>query len=87
MPATATVTKPRTSPVLLAHLTRLTAVATKRQPATADAVQSNAIYMDRLVKAGLVEVVDTVKSGKRGRPANLYAPTKVGRDRARRASK
>lgn len=88
MPATRTrpVTAPKTTPVLLAHLTRLAAVATKRQPATADQAESNAIYMARLEAQGLVIRVDKVRTGKRGRPAVLFAPTKLGRDRARRAA-
>jgi hypothetical protein len=61
------VTKPRTSPVLLAHLTRLAKVASVREPATAAAVDSNAIYMGRLVAQGLVREVGKIESGKRGR--------------------
>lgn len=84
MPATRT-NKPATTPVLLAHLTRLSEVATKREPATAAQAESNAIYMARLEAQGLVTRVGTVQNGERGRPAVLYAPTKLGRDRARRA--
>lgn len=79
------VTAPATSPVLLAHLTRLSQVATRKNPATAVDADSNAIYMGRLISAGLVEAVGKVQTGKRGRPALKYAPTKLGRDRARRA--
>lgn len=89
MPATRTrpVTKPATTPVLLAHLTRLAKVATKKAPATAAQADSNAIYMARLEAQGLVTRVGTVQTGERGRPAVLFAPTKLGRDRARRAAK
>lgn len=86
MSATTTVTAPKTTPVLLAHLTRLAKVATKRQPATAVQADSNAIYMARLEAQGLVTRVGTVQTGERGRPAVLFAPTKLGRDRARRAA-
>lgn len=88
MPATRTrpVTKPATSPVLLAHLTRLTAVATKAAPVTADVAESNAIYMARLEAQGLVTRVGTVQTGERGRPAVLFAPTEKGRKRAKRAA-
>lgn len=86
MPATRTdVTKPATTPVLLRHLKSLSAVATKRNPATAADANSNAIYLNRLVEQGLVARVSTVQTGRRGRPAVLFAPTKIGRDRARRA--
>lgn len=76
-----TVTKPKTTPTLMAHMTRLSQV----HPATAAQAKSNSIYMGRLVAEGLVKVVDTVQSGKRGRPANIYRVTKKGMGRVQRA--
>jgi predicted ArsR family transcriptional regulator len=82
------ITKPKTTPTLLAHLTRLHQAGPS---ATAQQVDSNAIYMGRLVEQGLVEVIATVKhtdehgNARRGRPMNIYRPTAKGRARARRA--
>lgn len=73
---------PKTTPTMMAHLTRL---ADAKEPATAAAVDSNSIYMGRLEKEGLVKVVDSVQSGKRGRPAHIYRVTDKGRKRVQRA--
>lgn len=77
--------KPATPAHLLSVLVRLTATATVRKPVTAEAVKSDSIYLGRLVALGLVKRVGTVKTGTPGRPPVLWAPTKLGRDRARRA--
>lgn len=76
------ITKPQTPPALLAILVKLVQNAS---PATASDLDTNSIYMGRLVAYDLVKVKDTVKSGQRGRPAHVYAPTSKGRGRAQRA--
>lgn len=75
------VTKPRTTPTLLA----LAVALRKAGRATAAELQSNAIYMARLQDEGLVKVAGKVQSGRRGRPAHIYALTDKGRKRADRA--
>jgi hypothetical protein len=78
------VTAPATPPALLPILIRLYEAGGE---ATAAQIDANVIYMGRLVAADLVRVKDRVKTGKPGRPAHVYAFTKLGRDRARRAAR
>ncbi len=82
MNSTKDITKPATQPALLKVLVALRAAGR----ATAKQVNSNAIYLARLEKDGLVKVAGKVESGQRGRPAHIYAVTKKGGDRARRAA-
>ena len=75
--------KPHTPPALLSLLVDLRQTG----PATAKALDTDAIRLGRLESLGLVEVVGKVATGKRGRPAHVYALTNAGRCRARRAAK
>lgn len=77
------ITKPQTPPALLSILIDLLNAG---QPSTAADLNTNSIYMGRLLKADLVQVKDTVKSGGRGRPAYIYTFTSKGRSRAKRAA-
>ena len=76
-------TKPATPRTLLPILVRLA----DQGPSTAIDLDTNAIYMQRLVERELVKVSDVVRSGKRGRPAHVYRVTDKGRKRAQRASR
>lgn len=74
--------RPMTQAALLTLLVRL---SNQGGIATAVELDTTSIYMGRLLNEGLVAVADTVKSGKRGRPAYIYEVTKIGYDRAYRA--
>lgn len=52
-----------------------------KQATAADLGVSGA-HMATLVEAGLVKVVGTVKSGRKGRPANIYSLTPQGNGKA-----
>jgi predicted ArsR family transcriptional regulator len=73
---------PKTTPTLLALLVKLF----EAKKASAKDLDTNAVYMGRLEKEGLVKVVGKVETGKRGRPAHIYAVTDKGRGRAKRAA-
>jgi predicted ArsR family transcriptional regulator len=79
------VTKPQTPPSLLRILVAIREAKPGRQGVTAAEVKTDAIRLGRLQERGLVRVVGTVKSGKRGRPAHRYGLTDTGRNRAARA--
>lgn len=74
--------RPQTPPALLAILVKM---VQNGQPATAAALDTNSIYMGRLVDSDLVKVAGKVESGKRGRPAHVYRVTPKGAGRAKRA--
>lgn len=87
MSATKNIAKPKTSPVLLNLLVRVhQAGRVTTNDLKTETMPQVGPYMDRLVKDGLVKAVAVVKSGKRGRPANVYAVTDKGRGRAKRAA-
>lgn len=80
------VTQPRTPRSLLAILVAIREAKPGREGVTAAQIGTDAIRLGRLQERGLVRVVGTVRSGKRGRPAHRYGLTDTGRNRARRAA-
>jgi predicted ArsR family transcriptional regulator len=77
------ITAPQTPPALLSILVDLLNAG---QPSTAADLSTNSIYMGRLIARDLIKVKDQVNSGRKGRPAHIYALTAKGRGRAKRAA-